>query len=246
MSADSPTTRSTHGQPGNGQPTNGQPTNGQPTHGQPTNGQPTNGQSGNGQPTNGQSGNGQSGLSSVAGMSAQLGRYVWTQRRLFEIVGGWVQSTLDLNAKLMLGAHAPKHAWHASLFADLIPEIPGFTPSESIQPPNPKFVTFMDAMVETSSEPVERLVAIYRIVVPHLVVAYSAHLAVASSVSDAPVMRALRLALNDLTDDWLQGETGIQSLVSTPEGALGAARHQGSLDALLVASGGLRFEPRTS
>jgi hypothetical protein len=53
-------------------------------------------------------------------------------------------------------------------------------------------------------------------VLPRLVVSYEQHLRAASAVTDAPVMRALRLILADEIEDWHAGERLVQRLVTRP------------------------------
>jgi hypothetical protein len=170
----------------------------------------------------------------------RLGHYRWIERRLFEVMGGWVQSVPEVDVKLALATHGPKHAWHAQLWTERAPLLAHLAVGDLTVPPGDGVAAFMEAVAEPAGEhSVERLVGAYRVVVPRLATAYDDHLRAAVAVSDAPVMRALGLALADEWDDWREGEALIQRLLRGEEEVARAAAHQDRLERLLVRAGGI-------
>ena len=48
----------------------------------------------------------------------------------------------------------------------------------------------------------EKLVGVYRVLIPHKIAAYTYHLNNTSTITDAPTIRSLRLVLNDELEDF--------------------------------------------
>jgi hypothetical protein len=152
----------------------------------------------------------------------------WFEARLFEVVGGWVTTTPEPEAKLLLEAQAAKHAWHAELWERRLR-------AAAVGEPGKAWTDVVEALAEPSGT-VERLAGLSRVVLPHLVAAYGDHLDACNAVSDGPTARWLRVILADDVDDWRDAERLLQSLVSSPAGVERAATHTGRLWGLLVAA----------
>src|SRR5205085_10655892 len=157
--------------------------------------------------------------------------------RLFEALGGWVATVPEMDVKIRLGTHCYKHAWHADLWHKRLPELREMNPDRLTQPANDAMVRFMHALTapEAPGETIEKLVGVYRVLIPHKVAAYTFHLNNTSTITDAPTIRTLKLALQDEFDDWRDGEMLIQSLIETDEEVERAAAHQVKLEKLLLA-----------
>ena len=108
-------------------------------------------------------------------------------------------------------------------------------------PPNDAFVTFMDAVREPEApeHTIEKLVGVYRVLIPRFIAVYTYHLNGTSTITDAPTIRSLKFALQDEFDDWRDGEMLLQSLIDTPEKVDRAGRRQAELEKLYLASGGI-------
>src|SRR3954454_23561311 len=160
------------------------------------------------------------------------GQYKWVEMRLFEALGGWVATVPELDVKMRLGTHCYKHAWHAELWHKRLPELREMNPDRLTQPANDDMVAFMAAMTapEARAETIEKLVGVYRVLIPHKIAAYTYHLNNTSTITDAPTIRSLRLALNDELDDWRDGEMMIQSLLRDGADVDRAATHQTRLE----------------
>src|SRR5207248_7095298 len=114
-------------------------------------------------------------------------------------------------------------------------------PDRLTQPANAAIVAFMDALTapEAPGETIEKLVGVYRVLIPHKVAAYTFHLNATSTITDAPTIRWLKFILVDEMDDWRDGEMMIESLVRSPAEVDRAAARARELEALMVEAGGI-------
>jgi hypothetical protein len=114
-------------------------------------------------------------------------------------------------------------------------------PERLTVPANDDFAAFVDAVREPEAPEltIEKLVGVYRVLIPRFIAAYTFHLNATSTITDAPTIRSLRFVLQDEFDDWRDGEMLLQSLVDTPEKVERATRRQAELEALVVRSGGV-------
>jgi hypothetical protein len=171
----------------------------------------------------------------------RVGNYKWVELRLFEALGGWVATVPELDVKLKLGTHCYHHAWHSELWHKRLPELREMNPDRLTVPANQDVVAFLDAVTEPESpdQTIEKLVGVYRVLIPRLIAAYTYHLNNTSTITDAPTIRSLKFALGDEIEDWRDGEMLLQSLIGTEEEARRAAEHQARLEVLAVRAGGV-------
>jgi hypothetical protein len=92
---------------------------------------------------------------------------------------------------------------------------------------------------EDKGQTIEKLVGVYRVLIPHKIAAYTYHRNNTSTITDAPTIRSLDFALADELDDWRDGEMLLQSLMETEEEVQRAAAHQARLEAIMVRAGGI-------
>jgi hypothetical protein len=111
--------------------------------------------------------------------------------------------------------------------------------------PNEAFISFMNAIEDKEewSETIERLTGIYRVLKPHLVAHYSAHLAAANPVYEPPTLRILAHMAEDEKRHIERGSVLLQDLLKSPETHRRAADWQGRLEELLAAAGGVTGFP---
>ena len=181
------------------------------------------------------------GAFTVEESARRVGNYKWIEMKLFEALGGWVATVPELDVKLRLGTHCYKHAWHAELWHKRLPELREMNPERLTQPGNDGVALFMDA-VSAPTDPtqtIEKLVGVYRVLIPHKISAYTYHLNNTSSITDAPTMRSLKFALADEFDDWRDGEMLIQSMLLDAADVARASARQTELESLIVAAGGI-------
>ena len=171
----------------------------------------------------------------------RLGAYRWVELRLFEVTGGWVTAVPELEVKLTLATLSSHHAWRADLWLEWLPATAELTVDGLTVPATDAVAGLLDA-VARPAEPgltIEKLVGVYRVVIPRTIAAYSFHLTHTSTVADAPVIRALRFALGDEMEDWRAGEALLQSLIRSDDDARRAASRQAELEVLAVRAGGI-------
>jgi len=157
----------------------------------------------------------------------RLGACRWVELRLYEAMGGWVPTIPELDVRVFVGSACRAHAWHAEAWAS--------TAAPAAGDAN---VALLDA-VAAAEGTLERAVGAYRVVVPRLVAAYTAHANRTSAATDPALARSLALVLSDEVAGWQQGELLVQWLVVDAAAARRAAEHQGRLEALVAAAGGL-------
>ncbi len=179
------------------------------------------------------------GHDSVDASARVVRHYRYAVERMMRTMAGWIALTPELSAKLVLGRQVWDNAQHADLWGRRLPELRA--PAQVSEPSGPGFVALMDELerVEAAHETVERLVGIHRVLKPHLVAAYAAHLAHANSVYEPPTRRLLARCLDDERRHVAAGEAILAYLAATPALAERARAWQGRLAGLLAASEGV-------
>jgi hypothetical protein len=166
------------------------------------------------------------------------GHHVWLEMRLFEVLGGWVTSTPEPEVKAHLATHSRRHAWHAELWNGHLPRVAGIDADALIAPAGPAAARVVDGLA-SAVPTTERLVGLYRVVLPRVVTATAARLDLAAPVADTALARSLRFVLADDLDEWREGEALVQRALVTADDVDRAAAHQGALERLVVEAGGL-------
>ena len=181
------------------------------------------------------------GLFSVEESARRAGHYKWIEMRLFEALGGWVATIPELDVKMKVGTHCYHHAWHSELWHKRLPELREMNPDRLTLPPNDEYVAFMNAVTEPEApeQTIEKLVGVYRVLLPHKIAVYTFHMNATSRITDAPTIRSLSFILQDEMEDWRNGEMILQTLLTSDEAIDRAAARQAALEKLLAASGGM-------
>jgi hypothetical protein len=169
--------------------------------------------------------------------------YKYAEQHLSAALGGWVATIPELDVKAMLGPHCYQHAWHADLWRARLPELRE-AKEDRAEPANEAFEAFMTELTSPGEpdQTIEKMVGIYRVLVPHLLATYSFHQRVTSDIVDAPTVRILKFMIDDDVEQLITGEMMIQDLARTPELRQRAGEWQTHLDVLLVKSGGVAGE----
>ena len=192
---------------------------------------------------------------SLGASAALIGEYRWIEHALYRLLGQWVSDTPLAAVQLHLDAQSMRHSWHAELWGDRLPVLAGFDPDEVSRPspptvamfatltgapppvdgPSPSWPTAEDPPDRPGALP--RLAGLYRVVLPRLVTGYQRHLDLAEAVTDGPVIRTLRLVLNDEIEDWRSGERLVQRLVSRPHDVAAVYEFLERLESSVVGAG---------
>jgi hypothetical protein len=167
----------------------------------------------------------------------RAGGHRWIEARLFEILGGWVASTHDVEAQLMFDRHSQHHAWRADQWWDRLPVLADVDRHELVAASSAGVAAVTVALTSTAGD-VPRLAGAYRVAMPRLVAAYQEHRLAANPASDAAALRTLDIVLPDVIADWRDGEVLLQQLLSDEERVIVASDTVGRLERLLVAQMG--------
>ena len=174
--------------------------------------------------------------------SARLaGSHVWLERRLFEILGGWVATTPEPEAKLLLDRHSHHHAWRARQWSDRLPVLADVdravleaTPDPVLGPAIAMLAVGSDSQPAPDTRTAARLAAVYRFALPRMWASYDRHRSVAGPTADGSTLRTLGIVTADVTADWQEGEALLQNLLVGPEAVATAARTVEELEASLL------------
>jgi hypothetical protein len=165
--------------------------------------------------------------------------YRYAVERMTRILGGWIALTPELSAKLLIGRHVWDSAQHADAWGKRLPELRAA--AQISEPASPELVAFLDTIegAERPEQTIERLVAIYRVLKPHLLATYETHLASANAVYEPPTCRILTRCIADERRHVAAGETILRHLLRTPAQQERARACEARLWALLEAAGGV-------
>lgn len=170
----------------------------------------------------------------------RIAHYKWVEERLSAAMGGWGATIPELDVKTLLGRHCYEHAWHADLWRKRLPELRE-TDQDRAAPPNDEFAEFMNELTSPDSyeRTIEKLVGVYRVLLPHMMAVYTFHQKVTSDIVDAPTVRILKFMLDDDHMQFVEAEMMIQDLARSPELRERAGKWQTHLDVMLAKSGGV-------
>jgi len=165
--------------------------------------------------------------------------YRYAVERMMRMLGGWIALTPELSAKLLMGRHVWDSAQHADAWGKRLPELRAL--AQVSEPSSDRLVAFMDALeaAEAPEQTIERVVGVYRVLKPHLLATYQAHLASANAVYEPPTCRILARCIEDESRHIAAGETVLRHLLRTPAQQERARAAESRLWALLEAAGGV-------
>jgi 1,2-phenylacetyl-CoA epoxidase catalytic subunit len=178
----------------------------------------------------------------VAASARRIRHYRYAEERMMRILAGWIALTPELPVKLLFGRQVWDCAQHADLWGKRLPELR--SPAQVSEPPNDAFVRFVDALEsrEAWGETLERLAGTYRVLKPHLVETYTAHLARANPVYEPPTRRILERCLAEERQHVADGERVLAALVAGDPGRGRVATWEAELRVLLKKAGGVTGE----
>jgi hypothetical protein len=155
------------------------------------------------------------------------------------LLGGWIALTPELDAKLLFGRHVWDCAQHADLWGRRLPELRA--PAQQSEPANDGVVAFSSLMgtAEASTQTAERVVAVYRVLKPHLATVYERHLAVTNPVYEPPTRRILARCIEEERRHAAAGHHVLQRLLASEPALVPRVQAWESrlLDALAAAGG---------
>lgn len=163
----------------------------------------------------------------------RLAGHRWIEHRLFECTGAWAAERDDADTTRVLAAEARHHAWRASMWDGVVPELHDLDPADVVPPEHD--VALLEALAATVGS-VERLAGLARVVLPVVLRRYEEDLVSVTEVSDAPVGRTLRLVSVDARADGRAADELLRSSLRTEDEVRRAAARQSELERLLRVS----------
>jgi hypothetical protein len=175
----------------------------------------------------------------VEATARRVRHYRYAEERMMRVLAGWIALTPELPAKLLLGRQVWDCAQHADQWGKRLPELRA--PAQVSEPPSPEFVRFLDGLEarEAWGETIERLTGVYRVLKPHLVAVYGAHLGRINPVYEPPTRRILERCLADERHHLAEGAAVLDTLARTPADRARVTAWERELRGMLDASGGV-------
>jgi hypothetical protein len=173
---------------------------------------------------------------SVAENSQRLANYRYLEVQLMEMIGGWSHTTPQLSFKATFGYHVYDHAQAADLLGERLEQLRSGRLRE--EPATDEFAHLCEYVWNLPSV-ADRLVAVYRVLEPHLVSTYVYHADATDPMIDTPTVRLLRqlAAMGQSHVAW--GQAVLESLTRSREDRKHALDVQADIEARLVDCGGV-------
>jgi hypothetical protein len=173
---------------------------------------------------------------SVIENSERLANYRYLEEQLMEMIGGWSQTTPQLAFKAAFGYHVFDHAQAAELLGERLAQLrSGSARGRSSSDDFSKLSEY----VWNFDDVADRLVAVYRVLEPHLVSTYVYHADATDPLTDAPTVRLLRqlAGMNQSHIAW--GQAVLDSLTQSRPERERALKVQADVEGRLVECGGV-------
>ncbi len=179
------------------------------------------------------------GVYSVRESVNQIMNYRYAEERMMRMMAGWIALTPEIAVKLEMARQVYEDALHTDALGKRLPELRA--PAQVSKPANENFVTFIQELEDKEEweDTIERLIGIYRVLKPHLISHYSAHVSAANPVYEPPTIRILARMLEEETEHVDKGMVLLRDLLDSPEKHRRASKWQAHLEDLLAASGGV-------
>src|SRR3954470_13273315 len=171
---------------------------------------------------------------SVSENAKRLSNYRYLEIQLMEMIGGWCHTTPPLALKATFGYHVYDHARNADMLGERLAQLRSGRERED--PANDEFARLCEDVWGLGST-VDRLVAVYRVLEPHLVSTYVYHADATDPLADAPTIRMLRgvAAIDQSHVAW--GQAALESMTQISGERRRALAVQADIESLLVDCG---------
>src|SRR5919206_4849063 len=168
--------------------------------------------------------------------SQRLANYRYLEVQLMEMIGGWSHTTPQLAFKATFGAHVYDHALAADMLGERLEQLRSGRERE--EPATDDFARLCE-YVWTLDSTIDRLVAVYRVLEPHLVSTYVYHADATDPLADTPTVRLLHQLAGTDQSHIAWGQAVLESLTASAEDRKHALGVQADLEERLVACGGV-------
>jgi hypothetical protein len=166
----------------------------------------------------------------------RLANYRYLEVQLMELLGGWSHTTPQLACKATFGYHVYDHAQAADLVGERLEQLRSGRYRE--EPATDDFARLCE-YVWNLETPLDRLIAVYRVLEPHLVSTYVYHADATDPLTDAPTVRLLRHLGAMAQSHVAWGQAVIESLTTSQAERRRAIEIQAEIEGRLVECGGV-------
>ncbi len=173
---------------------------------------------------------------SVKENAQRLANYRYLEVQLMEMIGGWSHTTPQLAVKATFGYHVYDHAQAADQLGERLSQLRSGRDRE--EPATDDIARLCEDIWKLDST-IDRLVAVYRVLEPHLVSTYVYHADATDPLIDTPSVRLLRQLAGFDQSHIAWGQAVLDALTQAPEDRKHALEVQADLEARLVACGGV-------
>jgi Protein of unknown function (DUF455) len=173
---------------------------------------------------------------SVIENSERLASYRYLEEQLMEMIGGWSQTTPQLALKAAFGYHVYDHAQAANLLGERLRQLRS---GGARGRPYSEGLAKLCEYVWNLDDVVGRLVAVYRVLEPHLVSTYVYHADATDPLTDAPTVRLLRQLAGMDQSHIAWGQAILDSLTQSRTDRERAFSLQADVEGQLVDCGGV-------
>lgn len=168
--------------------------------------------------------------------SQRLANYRYLEIQLMEMIGGWSHTTPPLALKATFGYHVYDHAQAANLLGERLEQLR--SGREAQEPATDDFARLCEYVWNLQSVE-DRLVAVYKVLEPHLVSTYVYHADATDPMTDTPTVRLLHqlAAMGQSHVAW--GNAILDNMARTPEARRRLLDVQADIEGRLVECGGV-------
>lgn len=168
--------------------------------------------------------------------SQRLANYRYLEIQLMEMIGGWCHTTPPIALKATFGYHVYDHAQAANLLGERLEQLR--SGREAQEPATDDFARLCEYVWNLESV-VDRLVAVYKVLEPHLVSTYVYHADATDPMTDTPTVRLLHqlAAMGQSHVAW--GNAILDNMTRTPEERRHAFNVQADIEGRLLDCGGV-------
>ena len=168
--------------------------------------------------------------------SQRLANYRYLEIQLMEMIGGWSHTTPQINLKATFGYHVYDHAQAANLLGERLEQLRSGRGAE--EPATDDFARLCEYVWNLEST-VDRLVAVYRVLEPHLVSTYVYHADATDPLTDTPTVRLLRNLAGTGQSHIAWGQAILDNMTRSREERRHALEVQADIEGRLVECGGV-------
>jgi uncharacterized ferritin-like protein (DUF455 family) len=172
----------------------------------------------------------QSGAWLVKEMAQRLGAFRYLERECFRLLAGWMAVVPEWDVKLAFGKHVWEGAQHTERLGQRMVELRLPVRASRV----PFILVSLIDLADRSTDTLQRLIAVYRVIKPLLATSYAELVNRTSAVSDAPTVDLLGELLARLERQIRWGESWIGELSSDPVDRERAVRWQLELEHIAV------------